>query len=110
VAHAMANAAPRPIPTAGLSRAAMMAFAAASLGAASCSSSDSTGGGTQPLRDGGLDGAPKGTGGSANTGGQMAMPLYGAVFPTGGNSNIGVGGAQALYGAPPPPQNTGGQM
>jgi hypothetical protein len=57
-----------------------------------------------------VDGSnPKGTGGSANTGGQMAVPLYGAVFPTGG-TNAGVGGAQAMYGAPPPPQNTGGQM
>lgn len=109
VTEAMANAVPRAIPAAGLSRAAMMAFAAASLGAASCSSSDTTGGGTQPLRDGATDGAHPGTGGSANTGGQMAMPLYGAVFPTGG-TNSGVGGVQAMYGGPPPPQNTGGIM
>jgi len=102
---------------AGMSRTAMMAFAAASLGAAACSSSDNTpGSGTQPIRDGATDGmsgsggASSNGGANSNTGGLVAMPVYGAPFPTGGMSNTGVGGVQALYGAPPPPPGTGGEM
>ena len=126
VADAISRAMPRPIPIAGMSRTAMMAFAAASLGAAACSGKDvSPGGGNQPLTDGAVDGANgNGNGGassmggaSSNTGGLVAMPVYGAPFPTGGMSNTGVGGAnsgmggiQALYGAPPPPPGTGGEM
>jgi hypothetical protein len=89
----------------------MMAFAAASLGAAACSSSETgPGTGNQPIRDGGPDGASAG-GASSSTGGQMAMPVYGAPFPTGGTTNTGMGGGvQALYGAPPPPPGTGGEM
>jgi hypothetical protein len=107
-----------------MSRAAMMAFAAASLGAAACSGKDVTPQtGNQPITDGAVDGANAGgmgagTGGAtSNTGGIMAMPVYGAPFPTGGSSNVGVGGSnsgmggiQALYGAPPPPPGTGGEM
>jgi hypothetical protein len=110
IADAISRAMPRPVPMAGMSRTAMMAFAAASLGAAACSGKDVTpGGGNQPLTDGAVDGA-NGNGGASNTGGQMAMPVYGAPFPTGGMSNTGVGGVQALYGAPPPPPGTGGEM
>jgi hypothetical protein len=110
-----------------MSRAAMMAFAAASLGAAACSGKDVTPeGGNQPLTDGAAaDAANANTGGmgastggaSSNTGGIMAQPVYGAPFPTGGTRNTGVGGAnsgmggiQALYGAPPPPPGSGGEM
>jgi hypothetical protein len=111
VADAIANALPRPIPVAGMSRAAMMAFAAASLGAAACSSSDNTpGSGNQRIRDGAVDGADTG-GTNAGTGGIMAQPVYGAPFPTGGTANTGSGGSvAALYGAPPPPPGTGGEM
>lgn len=113
VADAIASAVPRLMPVAGMSRAAMMAFAAASLGAAACSSSETgPGTGNQPIREGGLDGANANTGGaSSNTGGQIGMPVYGAPFPTGGTTNTGTGGGiQALYGAPPPPPGSGGEM
>jgi hypothetical protein len=96
----------------------MMAFAAASLSAAACSSSDRTpGGGNQPLHDGATDGANMtGTGGAANTGGDMSVVFYGAPFPpSGGTPNVGDGGsantagkggimAMPLYGASPAPQ------
>src|SRR5690349_9880703 len=75
VADAMANALPRAIPAAGMSRAAMMAFAA-SLGAAACSSEMVVPvyGAPFPLNDGAVDGANAGGAGGAkqNTGGQMA--------------------------------------
>jgi hypothetical protein len=92
VADAPARGAVRTLPAPGISRAAMMAFAAASLGAAACSSSDNTpGGGHQQLRDGATDGAHMtGTGGTANTGGQMFVVFYGAPFPpSGGSPNVG---------------------
>jgi hypothetical protein len=124
VASVISNAAARTMPAVGLSRAAMMAFAAASLGAAGCSSSDNApSGGNQPLTDGAVDGS-SGKAGASNTGGQMAIPVYGAPFPSGGTANAGgtsnAGGtnqgtgnvAMALYGAPFPPPggapNTGG--
>ena len=124
VAEAIARALPRPIPIAGMSRTAMMAFAAASLGAAACSGKDVTpGGGNQPLTDGAVSDANASAGGmgantggaNSNTGGLVAMPVYGAPFPSGGTANTGAGGAnsgmggiQALYGAPPPPPGSGG--
>lgn len=110
VADAIAGAFVRPMPAAGMSRAAMMAFAAASLGAAACSGSDVTPQtGNQGVRDGAADGMMGAGGASAGTGGNMAQPVYGAPFPTGGTANAGMGGISALYGAPPPP-NTGGLM
>jgi len=105
------------MPAPGISRAAMVAFAAASLGAAACSSSETgPGGGNQRLRDGATDGANMaGTGGAtADTGGNMSVVFYGAPFPpSGGSSNAGGnvntapdGGGMALplYGAPFAPQ------
>jgi hypothetical protein len=128
VAAAIASAAPRPIPSERLSRAAMVAFTAASLGAAACSGTvTSTGSGVQPHRDGATDGAQMtGTGGgNLNTGGDMPIVFYGAPFPPGGSSNAGgtsagaggtsntgTGGASTstggrtilpLYGGPPRP-------
>src|ERR1041385_5046237 len=70
VAEAIAKATPRILPTERLSRAAMMAFAAAGLGMAGC----------------GDDNPTPGPGG--NTGGEMAVPLYGAAM-TGGSANAG---------------------
>jgi hypothetical protein len=104
------------MPAPGLSRAAMMAFAAASLGAAACGGETEPGRGNQQIRDGATDGANMtGTGGAANTGG-MFVTFYGAPFPpTGGSPNVGDGGrantagtagamAMPLYGASPAPQ------
>lgn len=117
VAAAMASAAPRVMPAERLSRAAMMAFAAASLGAAACGSEVVTPLYGAPMPpDGSVNaGGAGGAGGasSGGAGGQMVMPLYGAPFPTGGTANSGgansaTGGVMSVpaYGIAPFP--TGG--
>jgi hypothetical protein len=125
VGAAAASFAPRPIPTERMSRAAMMAFAAASLGAAACGGDTTSSPGNLPLTDAGPDGANMGVGGmpaygappptggiggaggvAPSTGGQLGMPVYGAPFPTTGGAANNTGGVWgyggAIYGAPPP--------
>jgi len=106
----MASAPPRPISAERLSRSAMMAFAAASLGAAACGG-ETTRTPTNPVvSDAALDGANAGgTGGvNAATGGQFPVTFYGAPFPpTGGAPNGSGGAANAAGGAN---TGTGGDM
>jgi hypothetical protein len=106
--EAFAAIAPRAIPTDRLGRTALLAFAAANLGVAACGGETS---GPAP--------APE-------TGGSVAMPVYGAPPPTGGvggRSNM-TGGASANtggyntggvivappYGIPPIPPGSGGDF
>jgi len=116
----------RTLPTVRLGRSALFAFAAATVGVASCGGTAidrtgdtggaSTGGGIGlPLYGGG----PFLTGGNPGAGGELGVPLYGGPFFTGGSPGAGgvpgsgglmpdTGGFMALYGAggileqPPP--------
>ena len=122
VGQRLAGLAPRAMPTTRLGRAALFAFAAASVGTAACSSDADDGTGGDGLRDGGAegDGGASNAGGSANAGGDDGVgggvvALYGgAPVPTGGTPNQGAGGRNAgaggdfaapAYGAPFPPQD-----
>jgi len=107
VAEAIAKVPPRILPTERLSRAAMMAFAAASLGATACggeTSQDPSGTGGElgmplygaPFVGGSANaggtastGGEPSAGGIAGTGGQMGIPVYGAPFFTGGATSAG---------------------
>lgn len=107
VAEELAKLPARILPTERLSRAAMYAFTAATLGAAACGGDVSApGGGTPPKSDaaattGGSSAA--GAAGAPETGG-MPIVFYGAPFPPGGSSNAG--GTNGTGGTP----GTGGGL
>jgi len=87
VRAAIANAAPRPIPTGHLSRAAMMAFAAANLGVTACGGDARSDTGV-PALDGSPGGSNAGAGGTS-TGGFVSVPHYGNPMLTGGATSSG---------------------
>lgn len=100
VAATMARVPERAMPTTRLSRSALFAFAAASVGAVACSSG----------AVGNAYGAPPFTGGTSSigggdgSGGEMATPLYGAPVFAGGMT--GAGGKASVGGS----AGAGGQM
>lgn len=99
----MARAPERAMPATRLSRSALFAFAAASVGAASCGGDVNTETSKTRVNE---DAAVNG--GSSSSGGQLGVPFYGAPFPAGGTNGAGGTGGQlgiAPYGAPFP---TGG--
>jgi hypothetical protein len=96
-ARDLAEAPERPVPSARLSRAALLAFAASSFATTACGgrADESTTGDDGLVADGGPGGASAGTGGAPATGGQ---PGTGGVEQgTGGEFNV------PPYGAPLPP-------
>jgi hypothetical protein len=99
----MAAAPERALPTARLSRSALYAFAAVSVGAASCGSDTTTVGNPGPMY-----GAPPITGGTTGAGGEMSVPLYGIAPYTGGVTGAGGEMSAPHYGLPPPTGGAGG--
>ncbi len=113
VSSQVARSPERALPATRLGRAALFAFAAASVGALGCSGkSDDTGSKTQPVSDAAAGGTSNG-GATSGAGGEM-IAMYGSpamggtTSGTGGENGVG-GGVMAMYGSPfpPPPVDAG---
>src|SRR5689334_21989882 len=90
IAQAMAAAPERAMPTTRLGRAALFAFAAASVGTAACGGDDDTGTGKSTIKgDAAAGGSSMNSAGATGMGGEMAVPAYGAPFPSGGSNGLG---------------------
>ena len=104
ISRARASSPERPVPPPRLSRAALLAFAAASLGTACGGRETSTGHGTGDPTSGGTTGAGGSAAAGTSQGGDFGVQFYGAPsFPGGPFGSGGAPGSGGYYNPPPPP-------